>query len=332
MAVQVMFSAILSGGAIGVADQYLCIFLMSLASRFKLIELPSEVGFLSSLWFIILSGAVWLITILPAYGSLLDPVFLRAVNSTIGILSGVLVPASGALLALVAASFVIVSPGVTQATHVNLSGTEIWRVGGGGALIASLFTFIKFLIKLMVNTFTGLSATTAGGSTYKTIENVTSVVILSVLYFLGKISPWLVIGLMIFVAVILFSILFFSIYKLWKLGKGFGKIIRLFQSHPKAGFAVVLEPFIWGSGWMLMKGWNSGSKKLIFWVISMVLIFILTILVLPIPVLDLVIPFLALSTSFYFYGLKSAKKLYKLVEQEYGVPGITTMVTRPLMP
>jgi hypothetical protein len=317
-----MFAAIASGGTIGVADQYLCILLLSLAARFRLVELPPVVGFMAADWFIIVMAIIWVATILPAYGSLLDPVFLRVVNTTMGVLSGVLVPASGALLALATANFVVevaASAGhlATLVPLRQLAGAGPWLIGSTGALIASFFTFVKFLIKPMIATATGMTATTATASVYKTVENVMSLVLMALIYFFVRINPWLLVLLVVMITVGLFGILIFAFYKLWQLGQGIGRVFRLFEKSSRAGFAVMFEPFLWGVGWMMLKGTRSGINKfllcgaclLIIWFVPGILFFWL-------PPLAIGISIIASLAAIYFYGLKSATQLLQVAEQD----------------
>lgn len=333
-----IFASIVSGGAIGVADQYLCLLLLSLATRFNLIQLPSEISFMSSDWFTIAIGVVWIATVLPAYGSLIDPVLLRFVNTTIGLFGGILVPASGALLSIATANFVGTSETAHSAVQTiayhasSVPNSDLLLIGGGGAFFASLFTFIKFLIKPMLATATGMAATTATAATYKTIENVIALVVMTTLYFLASISPWLLILLMAIITLILLTILVFALYQLWKLGQGIGKVIRLFESNPKAGLAVILEPFIWGSGWVLIKGWQSGVNKLALWAVSLFIIwFVLPIVFFIIPPIAALIPFIATFAAIYFIGIKSSKKLLETIEKEDKSISTTPVIvqTRP---
>jgi len=311
MATQFIFTSIMSGGAIGPADQYLCLILLSIASRSNWMQLPKEVNFISSGWFLILVGIIWIATVLPAYGSLIDPVFLRAVNTTVGLMGGILVPASGALLSLATANFI--SPTETA----TMSNSDLWLIGGGGAAVASTFTFVKFLIKPMLATATGMATTPFSAAVYKTIENIISLILMAAIYFLGSLNPWLLALLMATVGIILFALLIFALYQLWKLGQGIGKVLRLFETNPKAGFAVLLEPFIWGSGWILMKGWQSGSSKLVLWGGSLIIIWgILPIIFFIVPPLAATIPFLVSFGAIYLIGIKSSKKLLLVIEAE----------------
>jgi len=319
-----IFASIVSGEAIGVSDQYLCLLLLSLAARCNLIPLQSEVKFIASVWFIIIISIVWIATILPAYGALIDPVFLRVVNTTVGLFSGVLVPASGALLALATASFMTGSPASPAAANYSLqwisnstSNSDLWLIGGGGAIIASLLTFMKFLIKPMIVTASGMTGTTASAAIFKTIENVMALVLMAAIYFLGRLNSWLLVLLMAVVTLILISILVFALYQLWKMSLGIGKVLRLLEVNPKAGIAVIMEPFIWGSGWILIKGWQSGVGKLALCGVSLVIIWvILPIVFFFIPPVAAAIPFVASFAAIYFFGVKSSKKLFQTIEEE----------------
>jgi hypothetical protein len=252
---------------------------------------------------------------------LVDPVVLKTVNITVGALSGVLVPASGALLALATANFVLTtSPeaATTLQAASQPSAPQLAVIGGGGALIASLFTFIKFLIKPMLSTATGMAATTAPPAVFKTAENAVSVILLTTMYVLGSINPWLLVVAMSVVSLLLLAILIFALYQLWKLGQGIGKVIRLLQIRPKAGLAVILEPFVWGAGWLMLRGGWGGVGKMAAWFVSLgVIWFILPGLFLVIlPPLSPVIPFAATFGAIYFIGGHSARTLLRSVEAE----------------
>ena len=309
MAIQMMFAAILSSGTIGVADQYLCLFLLSMASQFNLVQLPAEVHFMASVWFLIIIGVIWVATVLPAYGSLIDPIVLRVVNTTVGLVSGVLTPASGALLALATAYF------VAPSTMAHASSSNLWVIGGGGAALASTLSFAKFMIKPMIATATGMAATTISPAVYKTVENGLSLVMMAAIYFLGSINPWVLVAFMVVVAVLFLTIIVFTIYQLWKMKQGIGKVLRLFKTNPKAGFALVLETFVWGSGWVLMKGWRAGAFKLVLFALSAAVIwFFLPVIFIFIGPISAVIPFIASIAVIYLIGLSSSRKLLKTIE------------------
>ena len=270
---ELLLSAISSGGLAGVANQYLCLIIISLAARLNLVAVAEPVSFIESWWFIGIIAVFWLLTILPAYGSALSPGVLNVVNTAVNLLSGFLVPVSGALLTLASA-------GVLVEMHPDLydilrtlrifdpTGESIGRIGwlmaGGGALTASVLTGTKFLAKPAISTATG-AAGTVSAPAYATVENVASIVLMVLAYLLSRINPWLLVGLLALVTLALLVTLAWAIYQLWKLGKGAGKVIRLLETRPRVGLAIVTEFLVWGSGWLLWKHWNRGAVRLILW-------------------------------------------------------------------
>jgi hypothetical protein len=321
MAIQTMIAAILSSGTIGVADQYLCLLLLSIAAQTHWVQLPEEVSFMASIWFLVFIGVIWVATVLPAYGTLIDPIVLRIVNTTTGLISGVVVPASGALLALATANFVAPSQ-MAHATSANL-----WLLGGGGAAVASTVSFAKFLIKPAVATATGLTGTNTGPAIYKTIENIASLILMIAIYLLGSLDPWLLVALMLLVVAAFISLLVFVVHRLWLMKQGFGKVLRLFKTNPKAGWALVLETVFWGVGWFLMKGWRPGILRFALWVICLGFVwFVLPLVFVFIPPMSLIIPLFVSFVAIYFFGLSSSRKLLKVIEKDLQTAGYSSTI------
>ncbi len=280
---ELLLSAISSGGLVGAANQYLCLIILSVAAKLGLVSLAPQVSFMESWWFIGIAAVFWLLTILPAYGSLLSPGIMNAVNTVVNFVSGFIVPASAALLTLA-------SVGVIVEMHPDLyhilktlqifdaSGQSIGRVGwlmaGGGALTASALTAAKFVAKPAISTATG-TATTVSAPAYATVENVASVVLMVLAYVFGQINPWLLVGLLALVALTLVALLAWSVYQLRKLGKGIGRVIRLIETHPKAGLSVVAEFMVWGAGWLTWEYWTRGLVRLVLWGLWLATLFLL---------------------------------------------------------
>ena len=268
---ELLLSAISSGGLVGAANQYLCLIIISVAARVGLVQLATPVGFMTSWWFIGIVAVFWVLTVLPAYSSLLSPGVMNAVNTITNFVSGFVVPASGALLTLA-------SVGIIAEMHPDLqiilktlgifdpSGESIgqtgWLMAGGGALAASALTGAKFLAKPAISTATG-TAGTASAPAYATLENLASVVLMLLAYVLTRIDPWLLVALAALVALVILGVLGWSIYQLWKLGKGIGRVIRLIETRPADGLTVVAEFLIWGSGWLIRGHWNRGLVRLV---------------------------------------------------------------------
>jgi hypothetical protein len=334
---ELLLSAISAGGLTGAANQYLCLILISVAARLGLVNLAPPVAFIESWWFIAIVALFWIITALPAYGSALSPGVLNVVNTFVNFLSGFLVPASAALLTLA-------SVGVIAEMHPDLydvlrtlqifdpSGESIGRIGwlmaGGGALAGATLTGAKFLAKPAVSTATG-TAGTASAPAYATVENVASVVLMALAYLLTKINPWLLVGLLALVALTMAVVLGWAVYQLWRLGKGIGQVIHLLETYPQAGFAVVAEFFVWGSGWLLWKHWNRGIVRLSLWGLWVIAVFfvlpavgaVLGVALATIPFLAFFVSALALGTGVaavmagLYVGARSAQSLMKTFDR-----------------
>ena len=270
---ELLLSAISSGGLAGAANQYLCLIILSVVAKLGLVRLAPPVGFMTSWWFIAIVAVFWAITVLPAFGSLLSPGIMNVVNTIVNLLSGFIVPVSGALLTLA-------SVGIIAEMHPNLYGilqtlrifepgggsigTVGWLMAGGGALTASTLTGAKFLAKPTLSSATGTAGTTSA-PTYATAENIASIVLMALAYVLTQVNPWLLVGLVALIALAILATLGWSVYQLWKLGKGIGQIVRLLETDPAAGLSVVSEFLVWGSGWLIWKNWTRGTIRLVLW-------------------------------------------------------------------
>jgi hypothetical protein len=272
---ELVLSAISAGGLVGAGDQYLCLVIIAIGSRADLIKLSPQVQFMESWWFIAIAVIFWLLTIAPAYASLLSPGVMNAVNTITNFLSGFLVPVSGALLALA-------SVGIIAEMHPDLqnllnslrifgeSGEGIGALGlltaGGGAVAATTLNGARFLAKPALSTASG-TAGTLSAPIYATVENITSVVLMGLLYLLININPWLLVALLALVTAVILGLLGFGVYQLWRMGKGIGRLIRMIEEWPKAGLSVVAEFLVWGSGWMIWKNWKRGTVRLVLWIL-----------------------------------------------------------------
>ncbi len=280
---ELLLSAISTGGLSGVGNQYLCLIIISVVAKLDLVSLASPVAFMESWWFIAIVALFWVLTALPAYGSLLSPGVMNAINTVINFLSGFIVPASAALLTLASLGIIAeMNPelyDILQTLQVfDPSGQSVgkvgWLVAGGGALTASALTGAKFLAKPALSTAMG-TAGTASAPMYATVENVASVVLMALAYILSQINPWLLVGLLALVVLTIVIVLAWSVYQLWKLGKGIGRVIRLVETRPQAGLSVVAEFLVWGSGWLIWKNWTRGLVRLGLWGLWIATIFFL---------------------------------------------------------
>jgi len=278
---ELILSAIASGGLVGASDQYLCLLIIAIASKTNLIQLAPQMGFMESWWFIAVIAIFWLLTLAPAYASLLSPGVMNAINTVVKFLSGFVVPVSGALLTL--ASVGVIAEMHPETHHLLetlriFSPTGIggvgWLMAGGGAVAASALNGAKFVAKPALSSASGTTAHLAA-PIYATVENAASIVLMGLLYLLGRIDPWLLVALAALVALILLGLLAYGVYMLWKLGKGIGRVIHLIEVRPRAGLSVVAEFLVWGSGWLIWEHWNRGLLRLVIWLLWLASILLL---------------------------------------------------------
>jgi hypothetical protein len=70
---ELVLSAIATGGLVGASDQYMCLLIVGLATNLKWITLAPALSFMGSWWFIAIVFVFWLLTVAPSYASLLSP-------------------------------------------------------------------------------------------------------------------------------------------------------------------------------------------------------------------------------------------------------------------
>ena len=352
---ELLLSAISSGGLVGAANQYLCLIIISVAAKVGLVLLASPVSFMESWWFLGIVAVFWVLTVLPAYGSLLSPGVMNAINTVTNFVSGFVVPASGALLTLASIGIIAeMHPDlytILQSLRIFTPGGESigqigWLAASGGALAASTLTGAKFLAKPAISTATG-TAGTASAPAYATVENVASVILMVLAYVLTRIDPWLLVGLVALIAAVILATLAWSVYQLWKLGKGVGRLIGLIETRPGAGLSVVAEFLVWGSGWLIWGHWNRGLVRLVLWGLWIALIaFGIPAAGAALAVALAVVPFLAVASSVLMIcagvatvvaglcaGARSAGALMKTIEEcTRPMPGTTPEASTPSRP
>lgn len=337
---QVILSTISAGGLLGAGNQYLCLLILAIAAKTDLVHLSPEMSFIESWWFIGIVTLFWIVTVAPAYASLLGPGVMNVINTVANLLSGLAVPVSAALLALAAAGVIAEMNPTFHDVLVTLQifdGKGIGKVGlliaGGSALTASALTGTKFLAKPAMSAATGTTGSVSA-PIYATIENAVSIVVMALLYVLSRINPWLLVVLLAVVTLVILAVLIYAVYQLWKLGKGIGRVFHLIETNPKAGLSVVAEFFVWGAGWLIWKQWNRGVLRLTLWAAWLLLIFAaipaaataLGTVLSPIPPLLTLIPaFLVMAEAAVifiglYFGLRSAGGLLKTLEQTATVP------------
>jgi len=341
---QLLLSSISAGGLVGAGNQYLCLLVVSAAARFDLVSLSQPMSFMESWWFIGIVAVFWLLTIVPAYASLLSPGVMNVVNTTVNLLSGLAVPISAALLSLASVGIITeMNPELGDIlrtmqlfTEEGGIGTTGFIVAGGSAVTASVLTGGKFLAKPAVSTATG-TVGTVSAPIYATLENLASLILMALLYVLTRINPWLLVGLLVVVTLLTLGMLAYGIYQLWKLGKGVGQVIHLIETQPKAGLSVVGEFLVWGSGWLIWKQWNRGILRLALWALWLVTIFLVgPAIIAAVGTALLVIPPLAMFSSAVgvmveaaivvaglYVGMSSARSLMKTFDEVEPVPTAT---------
>ena len=331
---ELVLSSIAAGGLVGAADQYMCLLIVAIASRLGWIKLTPALSFMDSWWFIAVIVVFWLVTVAPAYASLLSPGVLHVVNTAVNFLSGFVVPASSALVALASAGVIAsMNPDMQHMLETlrifdpqgHLAATGVAMAAASG-LTALAITGSKGLAKPALSASTGTMGT-AAAPVFATAENVASLVLLGVAYALSRVNPWLIVVLLAVVVALALGLLVFALVQLWRLKKGLGRVISLAQTYPRAGLAVMAEFFVWGSGWLVWANWARGAVMLAAWLGWMVLFALLPVVVGSILVFvpPLVPPMLLLAGTimlavFAGVGFNSARALLGKVEDEVPEP------------
>ncbi|MCE5207375.1 MAG: DUF4126 family protein [Chloroflexi bacterium] len=325
---ELILSTISAGGLVGAANQYLCLLIVAIAARFNLITLSDQTAFLSSYWFIGITAFLWLITLAPAYSSLLSPGIGNAINTVSNLISGFLVPVSSAIISLAAIGVIVnLNPDMklmletfkilTQAGNFGPTG---YVIAAGGAVSATALTGLRALAKPAISTSTG-TAGTISAPVYATLENIFSIVLMGIAYILAKVNPWLLVAIFIITALFIVAMVVFAISQFRKLRTGIGKVLYLAQINPRAGLAIIVEFFVWGIGWMTWKQWGRGVLMLFFlalWGILFLIVqpmFVSIFAFLP-PVVPAIgfISIVALIMIYFGIGLRSASRLMNYIE------------------
>jgi hypothetical protein len=341
---KLVLAAISAGGVIGAADQYMCLLVISVLAKTGLIELSPDMSTIfESWWFISVVAVFWLVTIAPSYASTLGPGVMNAVNTVVNLISGFMVPVSAALMALASAGIIA---GMDPELQNSLQAMQLFDLNGdgsigdglfvigGSALTASALTGAKFLAKPALNTVTG-TAGTVSAPVWATLENIASIVLMALLVVLLQIDPWLLVVLFGIVALVILGVLAYTVYRLWKLAKGIGRVVHLIENRPKVGWSIVAEFLVWGAGSMIWEKWSRGVFRLVLWMVWWVVLLLAIPAVMPltvgalvvpvvgglVPVMFVMIEILVLTTGIFF-GMRSATGLMKMLDE----PGL---VARP---
>jgi len=323
---ELVLSAISAGGLVGASDQFMCLLILSTAARLGWVKLSGPMVFISSEWFIIMVAVFWLLSIAPAYASLLSPGVMNVVNTITNFLSGFLVPLSSALLALGSAGVIAaMNPDLKlflESMHIftpeGTVGSTGLVISAASAVIGTSMTVMRAAAKPAVGTATGTGGHLAAPIN-TTLENLASVALMVLAYWLAQVNPWLLVALAAVLFVLVAAMLVYALYQMWRLKKGVARVLQLTQTHPRAGLAVVVECLVWGVGWFAWKVWARGSVSFLAWLLVLALAAALFPVVTGLGLAFAPIPMLALALGLMIYlsiGLASARALLKMLEEQ----------------
>lgn len=323
---ELVLSAISAGGLVGASDQFMCLLVVSVATRLGWIKLTGPMTFMSSEWFIALIAVFWLLSIAPAYASLLSPGVMNVVNAITNFLSGFMVPLSSALIALASAGVIAsMNPDMKQFlesmqifTPEGAVGTTGYAISAASATIGTSMTAMKAVVKPAISTTSGTAGHMAA-PIYTTLENIASVSLLLLAYWLMQINPWLLVVLIVVLFLALLVSLIYAMYQMWRLKKGISKVLYLTQTQPRAGLAIITECFVWGVGWFAWKIWARGTVMLLLWFVAVAVIIAVQPFVLGMVVFFAPFPVLAIGLGLMVYfliGVNSARALLHSLEEQ----------------
>lgn len=333
-----LLSAMSAGGLVGVTNQYAFLFAMSIASRSNLIQLGPGFQFIESYIFLGIVAVLWLIQVAPAYSALLAPGIMNVVDTISGFVHGFVMPASSALVAAASLGVIANIDPTLQASleAINLINPEgsitptSAAVMAGSSVIAIGLTASKAIGKRSLGTASGIEGTPVAPAFWATVESVLSVVIVGLIVLIYRTDPRLLIALLAVVTIIVVSTTIYSLYLLYKLARGVGKVFRLMETQPKAGWAIAFEAFIWGGGSLAWEYNSRGMTRMIFWALWLMLlvfgipagVLLLEGAVAVFPPLLIIPPILGYGVTIMLVmigmlaGLRSAKSLMKLLEKD----------------
>jgi len=322
---ELVLSAISAGGLVGASDQFMCLLILSTAARLGWVKLSGPMTFIASEWFIAMTAVFWLLTIAPAYASLLSPGVMNVVNTITNFLSGFLVPLSSALLALSSAGVIAaMNPDLGQFLESMRIFTPQGGIGSTGlaisavsATIGTSMTVMKAAAKPAVGSATGTGGHLAAPIN-TTLENLASVLLMVLAYWLAQVNPWLLVVLAVVLFLAVAAFLGYALYQMWRLKKGIARVLQLTQTQPRAGLAVIVECLVWGLGWLTWKAWARGTVMLLAWLLAAALVVALSPAVIGLGLVFAPIPMLVLALSIMIYfsiGLGSARALLKMVDE-----------------
>jgi hypothetical protein len=286
---------------------------------------------MTSNWFIALVAVLWVLTVAPAYGSAIAPGIMNVINTVVNFVSGFVVPISSAMLSLASIGVIVnLNPelrGMFETLQIFNGtgglGTGGWVVAGGSAVTAVTLTAMKGLAKPAIGVATGTVGHTAAPA-FATYETIASIVLMGLMYILGRIDPTLLIVLLVVAFVVTAAILGYGLYQLWRLKRGVGKVLRLAQEHPRAGLAVAVEFLVWGLGWLVWGKYGRGAIMLAVWAVAVALLFAVPTMFAFFPPLSIA-AFMMMLLVYALIGINTAGALMKMLEQD----GLTKPQTMP---
>jgi len=335
---ELILSAISAGGLTGAANQYACLLIISIAARLNIITLSSQTAFFESYWFIGIVALFWVITLAPAYSTFLAPGVGNVINTISNFLSGFIVPLSSALLSLAAIGVIVslnpqldtILKTLKLVNNVGNFGPTGYFIATAGAVSATALTGVRALAKPVIAASTGTTGTISA-PLYATLENLSSIIVMVLTYFLAKVNPWFIVTFFAIILLLAVLLLVYAINQLKRLRKGFGRVLQLAQSNPKAGLSIVVEFFVWGLGWLVWKYWARGVIMLVFlsfWLIIFLLVqplFVSLFAFIP-PAIPFIAFFsvAALLILFVLIGLSSSKALLSEFEKTHPISDLPT--------
>jgi len=332
---ELLISAMSAGGLVGVTNQYAFLIALSLASRYGLVEMGSGFKFMMSWPFIIAVAVLWVIQVAPAYASTAAPAVGNVLDAISGFVHGFVMPASSALVALASVGIIAnLDPELQasiEAIHlINPNGTPTATtavLAVGSSAIAMVLTGTKAVGKRSLGAATGADLAPGTPAIWATVESILSIVVVGLFIFLSRIDPRLLTVLLIVFAVIIFGATGYALYMLYRLAKGIGKVFRLIEANPRAGWAVALEAVAWGSGSLMWDYTNRATARILMWaawVITLVIILpaattffagILAVVAFVPAIIGAWLTFMVLIGGLWF-GLRSAKSLMNQLEKD----------------
>src|SRR5574341_1152283 len=285
---ELILASIAAAGLVGASNQYMFILLLGLASRFGLVQLAPEMTFMSSIGFNVAAGVLWILSVAPAYSSHFSPGVANVINTISNVVHGFVVPVSAAMVGL--------------------------AVAGGGALLATSLTGAKAASKPGINTATGTIGHVSA-PIWATVETIAAGLLVALFAWLASLSPWLLVGAAAAIAVLILAVMVYSFFLLWKFGKGLGKVLRLLDQQPKAGWGVVLEFLTWGGGSLWWGYTPRATPRILGWAAWMMILLFLAIPAITIPIAGVAVFFFVFLMGLLI-GARSAGGLLKLLESD----------------